>query len=207
VAQEVGLKVSARIIRNWKNAYPEMLEYFAEINQQCEESDTGLFTLTQHKSGRLRGQVGYTDGANTMFQGLTADGAKDALRQVVRECYDPTARVNGKRSALYGCRVVVFVHDEIIIEAPALNATRATKRLKDAMREAMDRWVSDVPNDTDAAVMGRWFKGAKQVKYDERTTGVYRPVRATKDKIVVDLDKRLVYIGDRTEPLQEQQEV
>lgn len=59
----------------------------------------GVYTLT----GRLRAAAGFTARRNTVFQGLTSDGAKLALWLVWRAGY----------------RVVNFVHDQLLVEVPA----------------------------------------------------------------------------------------
>jgi hypothetical protein len=104
-----------RLKETWLDTYPEMRRFFADIGEQCNLNG-GSFLLEQPRSGRLRGDCGFCDGANSVFQGLTADGAKAALWAVVRECYDPTVRTEDGSpgagpSPLYGCRVVAFIHD------------------------------------------------------------------------------------------------
>lgn len=52
----------------------------------------------------------FTQAANTMFQGLTSDGAKAAMWEVARRQFTEP------KSALYGTRNVNFIHDELIAE-------------------------------------------------------------------------------------------
>lgn len=112
------------------------------------------------RSQRRRGRVGYTQACNTPFQGLASDGAKDALFNVARECYvTPT-------SPLFGCRPLVFIHDEIIIEAPIETAHESAQRLKELMEDAMRGVTPDVPPSATPALCKRWLKGAEPV-YDE----------------------------------------
>src|SRR5206468_3423384 len=78
-------------------------------------------------------------------------------------CYlDPT-------SPLYGCRPVIFLHDEIIMEIPfsfePARASAAAKRLQQIMVERMQAWLPDVPAKASPVMMKRWYKGAKPV-YD-----------------------------------------
>ena len=65
---------------------------------------SGVTTLT----GRVRGGVSYTRARNTPFRGLSADGAKFTLFELVQAGY----------------RVVAFVHDEVVIELPEDVTTR-----------------------------------------------------------------------------------
>lgn len=69
----------------YKRTFPEMERYFTDIGAQTGFG--GKFDMIQHGSGRIRGQVGFCDGANGNFQALTADGAKMACWYVAKECY------------------------------------------------------------------------------------------------------------------------
>lgn len=136
----------------WLAQYPEMARYFDEIGSAGGLQ--GRFTARQHRSGRLRGGVGFCDGANTYFQGLTADGAKAAVYEAVKATYtlgDP----------LFGSRVVAFVHDEIILEAPAAQAPQAADRLSQVMVDQMMRYTPDVQSRATPHIMERWYKDAE----------------------------------------------
>jgi DNA polymerase I-like protein with 3'-5' exonuclease and polymerase domains len=139
-----------------------MRKYFRYIADKCEEGG-GQFDVQQHRSERIRGAVGFCDGCNTYFQGLSADGAKRALYEVAKECY------NVPDSPLYGTRPVAFVHDEIIIEAKKEIAPFAAKRLTAIMVREMATFLPDIPIQADAALMNRWYKDAEPV-YDEAGT-------------------------------------
>ncbi len=135
--------------------------------------------IMQHVSGRIRGGTDFCSAANGFFQGLLADIAKSALRRVSRECYDRTVRVPdmvhpnsirsefaGAESPLYGSRVIVFQHDELIAEHPESIAHEAATRISEIMRDEM-RWYC--PDLADAAkaeptLMRRWYKGAECVR-------------------------------------------
>jgi DNA polymerase I len=123
----------AKWLRRW-----DMDTYFRWVRSHTDHGAP----LEQLYSGRVRGGCGFTDGANTMFQGLAADLAKDALFHVVQACY-----VRGVDDRLYGCRVVNFVHDEIDLLADEDRAEDAGKALREMMIEAGRRWCPDVPID------------------------------------------------------------
>lgn len=89
----------------WFSQWPEMRDYFARINDAVDHHGA----IEQLYSGRLRGQVGFTDACNGMFQGLAADIAKDAGFALARECYV---------GSCLGRRIVLFVHDEFVVEVP-----------------------------------------------------------------------------------------
>lgn len=164
--EAIGLK------RQWLNAWPEMNSYFAFISSKVGQ---GGATIAQLRSGRVRGNVGYTQACNTLFQGLAADGAGRALFEVAHECYVDRVLTDGKfhgikerRSFLYGCRPVAFIHDEIILEAPEVIAHEAGIRLSEVMCKAMSHFIPDVPVTASPAMMRRWLKGAEAVYVNER---------------------------------------
>lgn len=134
--------------------WPEMGRYFDAVSRMTRDFPA---RFVQSWSNRLRGGLGFTNGANTMFQGLTADGAKLALWNLTRECYA------GQLKDLE-VRPVLFEHDEIITEGPADDA-HVWAEAKDAiMRESMARVTPDIPVETEPALMSRWYKGAKPVR-------------------------------------------
>lgn len=138
---------------NWYIQWPEAKPYFDEMNRIVGRA--GLGTVIQLRSNRRRGLCRYTVAANTFFQGLAADASKLALWLVSHECY------NVPSSPLYGCRPVVFLHDEIILIAPLSYAAEAAARLEELMIEAMQPYTPDVPVRASAALMRRWRKGAE----------------------------------------------
>ena len=151
---EIDAEEAKRLKGQWLQRYPEMDRYFRDIGKRCSNKG-GTFTFEQPKSGRVRGGVGFCDGCNSGFQGLTADGAKLALHEVVRECY------LDKDTALFGCRAVAFIHDEIIIEAPEETAHEAATRLAEVMVREMKKFLPDIPVKADAHLMRRWYKAAE----------------------------------------------
>jgi DNA polymerase-1 len=139
-------------VRQWN-----MGPYFKHVSRL----DKYVGELEQFASGRKRGKISYCNAANSYFQGLTADGAKLALFNVTREMFtDPN-------SVLYGCRVVNFVHDEIIAEFPEEKAHECALRMKQIMVESMNTLTPDIPATCEAALMRRWYKGAKPVYNSE----------------------------------------
>lgn len=166
----------------WFRKWPEMTDYFRFISRLTERSDQ----LTQVRSGRVRGGASYCATANSFFQGLAADGAKEALWRVAWECYiDET-------SALFGARPVIFLHDEIGIEvdySDPVRAAAAAERLAVVMREAMEKWIPDVPIRCSPVMMKRWYKGAEAVYADGRVLVPCKPVKTEKKTTwVADID-------------------
>lgn len=95
---------------------------------------------------------------NTMFQGLAADCAKNAGFLIARACY---AEPN---SPLYSCRIVNFVHDEVILEIPIdpWMHERAME-LARLMKLGADVYLPDVPSVVEPLLAKRWSKKAKPV--------------------------------------------
>lgn len=140
-------------------AYPEWQCVFDDAKRACAG---GYGRRLQHRSNRWRGGLTFTSWCNTGFQGVVADGAKHALYLVQHECW------NVPTSPLYGCRVVNFVHDEIIMEIPVARVHEALARLEIVMLDGMRAFIPDVPLKVESAAAMRWYKGAEPVIVDGR---------------------------------------
>jgi DNA polymerase-1 len=161
----------ANTLRNrWYKQWPESKAYFEVINQQVGQAGEG--DIIQLRSGRKRGLCRYTVAANTYFQGLAADASKLALWWVTRACY------TDRNSPLFGCRPVIFLHDEIIMEAPESYAHLAATELERVMVKAMQVFVPDVPCRATAALMRRWAKEAEPAYINGKLVP-YEDVRPT----------------------------
>jgi hypothetical protein len=145
-----------------------MHRYFAWINQAV---GLGEAVLRHPITGFVRGDVGYTDGCNHLFQHLAAQGAKRALYRAAKEAYaEPD-------SAFFGSRPVVFVHDEIIAEVPEGRAAAASSRLAQIMCEEMALLIPDVKITASPTLMRYWTKDAVET-YD--TDGTLVPWEKTR---------------------------
>lgn len=160
-ASTYGLDLSEEqgtILRdNWFRAYPEMRGYFQIISDLVDRGDP----VVQVRSWRVRGGVRFTSAANSYFQGLTADMAKDALWRVSRECYLGPG-------PLEGCRPWNLPHDEILAEVPVDRAHEAATRIVDLMEAAGRQWCPDAPPRAEPAISYRWRKGAEPEYRDGR---------------------------------------
>lgn len=156
----------AQALKNaWFDRWPEVRGYFRVIRDLTD--DWSRKEIVHYRSGRVRGQVRFTQAANSFFQGLVADAMKCVLAQISRECYDPTVRLGSKPSPLYGCRPVAFIHDEVIIECPHRDDTDtrahyANERIGQIIEAEFRLWTPDVPVRSSGAAMARWYKGAKE---------------------------------------------
>jgi hypothetical protein len=104
----------------------------------------GVFTF----SGRLRARATFSARHNTIFQGLAADGAKLALWRLWRAGY----------------RIVNFIHDQVLIEAPTdSNLKMHAEQIRNLMIKGMKEVVPDVLVDVSFAATDRWHKDAEAV--------------------------------------------
>lgn len=142
----------------WRSNWPEAVDYFAWVNDLIRRGDGERATVQHFKSNRWRRGIPYTVTCNTFFQGLAADLAGDTLWELTREMY-----LGG--TALAGCRLLWFVHDEFGIEVPAHpeRAHLAAMRLQEVALTMAQRWVPDVRVSGEAQLMTRWEKNAEPV--------------------------------------------
>lgn len=147
----------------WARMWPESDPYFKWVKRQLHDDGTGdtVGTFRCFASGRWRGGCGFTHGANNGFQALIAWAAKTALYEVTRRCY-----VRTPGSALFGCRVVNFAHDEIITELREEVAHEAAYEQTKIMVDVANRFLRDVPMTAEPALMRAWYKDAEAV-FDE----------------------------------------
>ena len=143
------------VIQVYERIVPEIPELFDIIGDCLGGRQRGL--MRQLRTGRWRGGATFCGMANSYFQGLAADGALDAMFEVARECY------SNPRSALYGFRIVAFVHDEIVIEGPEKRAHEAAMCLQEIMERCMNIYTPDCPTPAEPLVTRIWSKKAKQV--------------------------------------------
>ncbi len=144
--------------KEWYAKWPEMKRYHDDLKAKFRHASE--IDVLQVGSGRTRGACRFTQAANTYFQGLAADGAKRAMFRISEEGYvDAT-------SPLFGSRMVVFAHDEFILEVPEKAAAEAMERLAQCMVEGMAELVPDVKVSAEGCLMRRWYKGAEPVYVD-----------------------------------------
>jgi DNA polymerase-1 len=158
-------KQAGKLKEDWFLAWPEMRDYFRFIHTTIGDE---IGTIEQFVSKRKRGGVRFTQACNSMFQGLAADGAKEALFEVSRRCYTEP------ESALYGSRPVMFIHDEIVLESPQDLASKAADELALVMRERMSRFTPDIPIKTTVAIMDRWYKEADETRNERGELQIWR---------------------------------
>lgn len=146
------VELATQLREQWRQKWPEMDPYFFFVKHHAESG-----TIRQFVSGRVRGDVGFSDAANTLFQGLAADGAKAALWAVQRACYDETR----ESILLNRARVFLFAHDEILAEHEEGSAHLTAPEIARIMVEEMRKFTPDVTQKVEPALMRRWLKEAE----------------------------------------------
>lgn len=186
---EITVEQGKNLRNAWFRKWKENRKYFEIIGNVAGNGGDGI--LQQVPSKRVRGGLWFTEAANTMFQGRTADGAKRSLWKVFLECYlgewtyepqndmERARKARGERSPLYGSRLQILMHDELIGETPdpvgdSGAAGRAAERLAHVMRSAMQEVTPDIPARASPVLMRVWYKGAKAVR---DAVGNLRPSR------------------------------
>jgi DNA polymerase-1 len=159
-------EAAARQLRStWLALYPEMKLYFDKIGAYTQRS----WRSVHPRTGFVRGGLDYCSGANHLFQHLAAFGAKNALYAVQRACYFDTD------SPLHGCRLVAFVHDELVLEVPVDRVDPAARELCAVMTAEFQVAVPDLPIKAEAVAMSRWCKDAKSLKNQAGELEIYDP--------------------------------
>lgn len=160
----------AQSLRNfYLRVFPEVKQYFQWIssriasNQRDDDMDAILM-----RSGRIAGHRRYTQACNLYVQGVAADGALQAFYNITKDCFN-------KDSSLYSCRPVLFIHDEIIVEAPIEKASIASKEIQRHMEECMRIYTPDVPSSCSPSMSLRWYKEADAVYDENGNLGIWSP--------------------------------
>lgn len=183
---------------SWFEAWPEAKEYFAWIRKLDWKTDReGVErALLQHfVSERYRGGVRYTEACNSPFQGLAADLAKNAGFLISRACYDKT-----RDSVLFGSRIVLFAHDQFIVEVPEEIGHECAQEVGRLMRLGAEPFVPDVPVTCTPCLSVKFSKEAFDA-YDD--TGRLQPwgsCKATHEKkdgqlVPIKEDMRSAWLG------------
>lgn len=163
---DISVERARELKQQWLQRWPEFVAYFRHID--VTDQVTHLF------SGRIRGgEVPYTVAANSFFQGLGADAAKRAGWLLCRACYSEP------KSPLFGSRIVLFAHDEFLLEVPDdERADPAAREMARLMCEGANQFLPDVPATTEAALMRFYSKDAKSI-YDSNGRLVAWPTDQT----------------------------
>lgn len=139
----------------WRKMLPETRDYTGMVNRIL--AGRRYADVTHPLTGFKVAKRGYTALCNFFFQHLTATAMKDAYCEASRRCYaDP-------KSALYGYRIPLEVHDEFVAEGRERGAHEAAIELAQVMTERYNKYVPNTPLKVEACVSRFWSKDAEPV--------------------------------------------
>lgn len=132
---------------------------YPELGEFLNDSGKTVVTLT----GRIRSGVSFTQYHNTQFQGLAADAAKSALVGLIAKNY----------------RVVLFIHDEFVIEVPSQNGSvkRSDVRTIVDLVESETSRILSLPVSCAYVIADRWSKKAIRTPAVGDTFQVWTPAQ------------------------------
>lgn len=156
----------------WHDTFPEMKPYFKWITERCTDpADPDLYCylspLDMYRAGAT-----YCAAANgAALQTPTAEGAKGGVFDVARACSDPS-----EQSILLGCRPLLFIHDEQIIEIPEDDhIEERAQEIRRLMEEAMQAIMPDMPIKVEPCLMRAWDKKAEAVYNEDGSLLIWEP--------------------------------
>jgi DNA polymerase I-like protein with 3'-5' exonuclease and polymerase domains len=117
---------AADLKRKWARTKPGIRRFW-----QVGNNTTNVLV-----TGRIRSKCSYTALLNTYFQGLAADGAKLALYLLWKA----------------GFKTVAFIHDQVLLEVPAVEAERLLPEAQSLMAKGMKFVCPDVLITTEGKV-------------------------------------------------------
>lgn len=154
----IGASEAHLAFDGYHRAFPDVkAHHFANIDRS--EVRPGLYDVEGHgPNGSTRGWfrkrcVKKTAALNFVFQNLAASGAKYAAWNLQKTMYTDTA------SVLYGDRMVLFIHDEFVLEAEPENLEEKKAELSRIMVESMRLFTPNIIVKAEANILEeRWSK-------------------------------------------------
>jgi len=157
--ERITRETAEQLLWAWKRRWREMPLYLEWVSSLVGKRGSRI-QIKHFQSNRLRGQTGFCDTANSFFQGLAADAAKRGICAVCRAIY--TAKPG---DLAYGCRVVAYIHDEILVEVPMELMHERAHYLRDLFVSAAQVLLPDVRLTASPSAMYRWTKAASDPVY------------------------------------------
>lgn len=156
--QNYGVVLTEEKARNacavWREIYREAQPYLDWVKSQVGRKYGSRSQITEFCSKALRGDVGFTNGANGFFQALAAYIAKIAGWRLVEEAYEK------KSSPMYGARPLAFVHDEWLYAMRREQIHEGGMRMAEVMTKTAMEFCPDVLFTASPAAFYRWSKSA-----------------------------------------------
>jgi DNA polymerase-1 len=133
----------ARALRRLESAYPVAMKYLAVADRSGQEGHD-LRTY----GGRLirMRTIDVGDGFQEARSASAAQGryGRNALVQgAAAELFKVWAAIVRSRGAVFDARIVLCLHDELLVHVPIANAARTAQLLDDCLQEAARSWAPD----------------------------------------------------------------
>jgi DNA polymerase-1 len=144
-AAEYGVELSSADAEQYRRRFFEAYPKLAQWHKQEGKSSAKECRTLLGRRRLLDDKTPYTHRLNSPVQGSEADGAKLAM-----------ALLWERREQCPGSFPVLFVHDEIVVEADADKAEAAAEWLKQAMIDGMKDMLAPVPCEVEAQIAQIW---------------------------------------------------
>jgi DNA polymerase-1 len=153
LSKDIGVSVSEakRYIQNYLNNYPKVTEFMDETVENAKRDGfvTTIFGRRRYipelsASNKILQAFGKRAAMNAPIQGAAADIIKLAMVKVYRRF----------KQEMPEARLILQVHDELILEVPEDKAERAAEILKEEMESAVSL---NVPMTVDAHCGKSWY--------------------------------------------------
>jgi DNA polymerase-1 len=139
--------------KRWLAQWPEVNEHIAWVKSLTDPS--GTVHMKTPITGFVRAQMTASSASNHPFQHLAAVAGKEALKLISRACYVDT------KSPLFGSRILIWAHDESILELPEELAHEAAHEQARLMVLGAQKVIRRVRISAEPALMSAWWKDAK----------------------------------------------
>ncbi len=151
---DIGLSVpeAENVLRKYFATYRGLDTYLREaanraVNERQARTASGrLVRFRYDENDRQQISMTQRNGKNTPIQGTSADILKRALRLLNDELRDTSARI------------VNIIHDEIVVEADADQATEISQKVERAMCTAGEEYLKTVPVKVETEIAYEWIK-------------------------------------------------
>lgn len=137
-----------------KETIPDIDAYLRYV-KRLPRDGAGRYFVEIPGSKVVRSGATFCSAANTGFQGRGANLEANVGWHLMKACLDASPG-----NPLRGCRIINFVHDEFIMEAPIGQRTEAAEALVRIMVERAQPYLPDVKIDAKATCMAYWSKDA-----------------------------------------------
>jgi DNA polymerase-1 len=152
-----GVNISIDEAAEYRKRFFDTYDGIAKWHQKVErEIKTNKSLVVTTLGGRKRLVTEVTAALNTPVQGSGADGLKAAAALYYKRLHE--------HGLIDKVRIVLMVHDEIVVEAPEIEAVKAAHLLTEAMIEGMKAIVKGVPIEVEAGIYADWGKNTHRVQ-------------------------------------------